>query len=136
MLRIDQIASVRRLLAARHSHRAVRRRTGVSRSAIARIAARCRGPLGNDASELVALLSRCPACGHRVVLPCRICVARAWRCTTVGRPFPPVVDEPADLCLGLELRGEHLARYEALRRKRLRTERLSEGSGGHERRAS
>ena len=161
MLRIDQVATVRRLLAAHHSQRAVHRLTGIARGSIARIAAgrHCNrfkptgpwqsgpwqgGPGHNGAEqsgpwqsgagqtdfEASAFpiapsgpVARCGACGHRVQLPCLICRTRRWSRLTAARPNNLVATEAAGFLLGLELRGEHLARYEAMRARRQRRSR-------------
>jgi len=139
MLRIDQVATVRRLLAAHHSQRAVHRLTGIARGSIARIAAGCRcdrfQPTGPEASTFPFApsgpVARCAACGHRVQSPCLICRARRWSRLAAARSCDLAATEAAaGPLLGSELRGEHRARYEAIRaRRQRRSRRASQTSG-------
>jgi len=59
---------------------------------------------------------RCPVCGHKVLLPCRICARRKDR----SAPLSPGADSfplPRVNLNCLELRGKHRERYEEMRRK-------------------
>jgi hypothetical protein len=128
MLTIHEVANVRRLLAARYSQRAVHRLTGVARGTIGRIAsAACAEPTGRSVSDDAMLppprrgpIARCSTCGHRVYAPCLICRARDWSSRHASRVRKPAAAETAVPTLGLELRGEHRARYEAIRARRAR----------------
>jgi hypothetical protein len=126
MLKLYQIATVRRLLAAKLSRRAVYRLTGVSRGSIGRIAAG--GCSDRDAPTVAPTpafpfaqsgpVQRCSACGQRVHAPCLICRARDWIRRKASCALEPADADPATGVLGLELRGEHRARYEAMRVRR------------------
>ncbi len=67
------------------SHRKIAFRLGVSRGTIGAIASGRRGLYGREPIETHSPLARtspptrCPDCGYRVYLPCRICVVRQHR---------------------------------------------------------
>ncbi len=127
MIAPEVIQQVRCLLAeGKLSQRAVARRTRVSRGTVGAIAAgkrpdyRRRPPVRNEAAtpRPAGPTRRCPGCGGMVQMPCRTCGTRK---AMADLPGPPAwlrlgqLDEP----LGLDLRGEHRARYEEIRRRRI-----------------
>jgi len=123
MLPQHKVDEVRRLLAeGRFSQRQIARLTGVSRGSISAIASGRRPDYpgkraGEDWIEAWGPLERCPGCGARVYMPCRICAARSFR---ASHPRQRLVDlrrpEPE---LRLELKEEHRRRYEQVRARRL-----------------
>jgi hypothetical protein len=68
-------------------------------------------------------------CGHRVQLPCRICLARAGRALArfAGR-IREALSENDDRPLGLDLRPEERARYEPIHAAKMRQLRLDFGN--------
>ena len=68
---------------------------------------------------------RCPKCGRAAYLPCLACVTEER-----GGTFDPIdvkslkVDD-----LGIELYGEQRKRYEAIRHRKIKAERLSQHLG-------
>lgn len=123
MIAAEIVAEVRRLLEETPlSHRKIARLTGVSRGLVDAVASGKRPdyetapPSDEDMEEEPAgPPSRCPSCGGMVYLPCRLCRTRS---SNIGGPSLrstcPTFFEP----LGLDLRPEHQARYEQVRRWR------------------
>ena len=117
MLAPSMVGEIRRLLADdKLSQRKIARRTGVSRGTIAAIAAgrrpdyeRLRTARQDDAFEPTGPLVRCPQCGGKVYLPCRLCHARELAAQLPRRPRPRF--EAAGL-IELQLKEEHRLRYE------------------------
>lgn len=83
MLSPALVAEVRRLLAeGRLSQRRIAAVTGVSRTTVSNIARGRRPdyaprPQGDELDLACGPLGRCPGCGGRVFLPCRLCHVRA-----------------------------------------------------------
>jgi hypothetical protein len=107
------VVLVRRLLAeGKLSRRAIARVTGVGRSTIAEIAAgrrRDRAPAQAEEWDLFpeasAVSERCPGCGGRVYMPCRLCYVRELkRLDELGRErcraTAPVSSEGQSTCAG------------------------------------
>ena len=125
------IDRIRRLLAERRlSQRKIAAIVGVSRGSVAGVA---RG----DRPDYEAIrrkrqeqkdplprgpLGRCPTCGGKVYMPCRLCQIREQ---LAAQPRSPRDVRPVEP-LSLELRGEALARYEAVHRLRMRQGELAE----------
>ena len=84
MLLPDKVAEVRRLLAEGKSYREIAAATGVSRGSVGGIATgarRDRLPMrmrDHHYDEPLGPIGRCPDCGGRVHLPCRLCRTRAF----------------------------------------------------------
>jgi len=83
MLPIAQVLEVDRLVhEGMLSQRQIARRIGVSRGTVAAIASGDRGLYGKESikargtSTRLSGPARCPECGYRVFMPCRICSAR------------------------------------------------------------
>ncbi|MCC6125810.1 MAG: helix-turn-helix transcriptional regulator [Pirellulales bacterium] len=122
MLAPYQIDRVRKLLAeGKLSPREIARQTGVSRGAIAKIAAgKPLDPPSPRANRLEGgfdepLLppERCPACGRLIYPPCRACLTPPiprWR-----RPKP---GPRTKIVLGLALKPRHFDRYREVRNQR------------------
>jgi transcriptional regulator with XRE-family HTH domain len=128
MIAPSVVQEVRRLLAeGNFSQRRIAKLTGISRGTVGAIAAGRRPdyeslrPTANDElPEPSGPPQRCPGCGGMVYLPCRLCRTRALRARSSAPPMPArlmQLDEP----LGLDLRKEDRARYEAIRLQRLRS---------------
>lgn len=122
MLTPKIVAEIRRLLSeSKLSHRKVARLTGVSRNTVGAIAAgRHRNdnppekPRDDDLEKPAGPPRRCPDCGGLVYMPCLLCLARKKRLSRAMRMAAPIfVGSPA-----LDLRPEHRARYEEVRRNR------------------
>jgi len=87
MLTLTMVEEIDRLLKeGQLSQRKIAARLGVSRGTVSAIASGRRGLHGKDPSDGVARLGvsgapaeRCPRCGHRIYLPCLICLARQYR---------------------------------------------------------
>ncbi|NLE38184.1 MAG: helix-turn-helix transcriptional regulator [Pirellulaceae bacterium] len=125
------IDRIRRLLAERKlSERKIAALVGVSRGTVAGVA---RG----DRPDYEAMrrkrqeqkdplprgpLGRCPTCGGKVYMPCRLCQMRA---ALADWPPSPRDERPVPT-LDLELRGETLSRYEAIHRLRMQQGELIE----------
>ena len=131
MLAQYQVDRVRRLLAREKlSYRRIARRTGVSRGAIAEIAAgRQPDPppkkrevvYDDDFEKPLVPPRRCPTCGGFVYPPCRLCRTRAFLRThleIVACRLP--IEYP--LIVGLDLKPRHRTRYEIVRRRRRKME--------------
>ena len=125
MIAPETIAEIRRLLAEkRHSQREIARRTGVCRGSVGSIASGRRrdgdDPMGSREDEFPVPSgppARCPGCGAMVYLPCVLCRVQSKR-----RKGPRVIEQAATRGLeespDLNLRPEHHARYEEVRRRR------------------
>jgi hypothetical protein len=123
MLSPSVVEEVRRLLAAgQWSMRKIARELAVSRGTVSAIAHGKRQeplPRASDDDLLFASigpLQRCPGCGGLVYLPCLLCRVRQWQAACCGRTR---ANRPAGI-LELELVGEHRARYERVRARKLR----------------
>jgi hypothetical protein len=114
----------RHLAEGRHSQRKIARMTGVSRGTVNAIANGKRpdyeaqaGDREMEADERTGPPRRCPGCGALVYMPCRLCHVRKLVAESrIGRP--PARPEPS---LRLELSGDHRARYERVRARRMTT---------------
>jgi len=122
MLSPGVVEEIRRLLAAgQWSLRKIARELGVSRGTVSAIAHGKRQeplPRAPDDDLLFAPigpLRRCPGCGGLVHLPCLLCRVRQWQAAANRKR----VNRPEGL-LQLELVGEHQARYERVRARKLR----------------
>jgi len=123
MIPQSRVDRVRRLLATgRHSQREIARLTGVSRGTVGAIASGRRPdypqqkPNSDDWPDVWGPLERCPGCGSRVYMPCRICAARSFQASR-SRPGGPSANRPEPE-LRLELKEEHRRRYEQVRARR------------------
>jgi transcriptional regulator with XRE-family HTH domain len=119
------IEEVRRLLAeGKLSQRKIARATGVSRGVVDAIAAGKRPdyegqrPRFDEACEPAGPPARCPECGGKVYLPCRLCEAR--RAAASSPPRPPRTSKNGPLVL--DLKEEHRRRYEQVRARRIAAE--------------
>lgn len=124
MLTATQVAEVRALLGEGRNQCEISRTLGLARGTVAKIASgrypdhaaiRRVQEQGRD-SQSEGPIGKCPACGHRVHLPCQICRARAARtAVSAGRASSfQLLDEP----LGLQLQPKHQRRYEEIRKDR------------------
>ena len=121
---LDQglVDEIRRLLAAgQWSMRKIARELRVSRGTVGAIAHgrrpdRLPRPADDDLLLPRGPLRRCPGCGGMVYLPCLLCRVRRRLRSARGRKR---IDRPEGI-LQLELVGEHRARYERVRARRLR----------------
>ena len=119
MIATEIVTKVRRLLAdGQLSQRSIARLTGVSRGSVGTIASgkrpdyRAPGQPEDDLLEEPAgPPERCPGCGGKVYMPCRLCHMRT---TTAKKPRLALHRgaAPAAEPLELNLRPEHRARYE------------------------
>ncbi len=125
MLTTNQVELVRRLLSEGKSQRAVRAQTRIARGTIADIAHDRRPDYetirqarrAEKRTKPRGPREQCPGCGYVVYMPCRICRARRWRLFSLvwnGSKPVPELQKP----LGMELKPEHQARYEEVRRNR------------------
>ena len=121
MIAQNLVDEVRRLLATgKYSQRQIARRTNVSRGTVNAIAL---GKRRNQAPKketevwgpFEGPIQRCPTCGGLVHMPCRLCETRQLM-VTKRRLFPEL---PTKIVLGIQLKEEHLQRYEAIHRQRL-----------------
>ncbi len=117
------VEEIRRLLAAgRWSMRRIARELRVSRGTVHAIAhgrrrERRPPPTEDDpAVEPSGPLVRCPGCGGLVVAPCRLCRVRRKHSGSCRGKLAGVPEGP----LELDLAGEHRARYERIRARRIR----------------
>ncbi len=128
MIAVEIVAEVRRLLEETPlSHRKIARLAGVSRGLVDAVASGKRPdyeiapPSDEDMEEEPSgPPSRCPSCGGMVYLPCRLCRTRSRH---FGEPSlrstrPTFVKPTSFGPIGLDLRPEHQARYEQIRRWR------------------
>lgn len=78
MISSDLVDEIRRLLTAGHSPTAVARKAGVHRTVVKRIVATLPPDfVRTEPSSLYrGIPERCPTCGGRVFLPCRLCRTR------------------------------------------------------------
>ena len=84
------VHEIRRLLALQTSRRRIARQLGVGRTTVSAIATGRRlelsarePPVPLEFDGPVGRIARCPTCGGRVYLPCRLCRVRAQK---NGRP--------------------------------------------------
>jgi transcriptional regulator with XRE-family HTH domain len=118
------ITEVRRLLAeGKLSQRKIAQVTGVSRGTVGAVAAgkrpdyeTLRGLYDEAEGEPAGPPERCPGCGGMVYLPCRLCRVRGFRAAK-SRPVRNAAFA-MDALLELNLRPDHQARYEEVRRRR------------------
>ena len=136
MIAPARIEEVRRLLAEGvHSQRAIARLTGISRGTVTAVAAGRRPdyvprPKADAASPLPrGPCRRCRRCGALVYMPCRACAVRSHVADNAKHRRP---DHRPEVALGLDLRGEHRKRYEAVRARRRRAGELRAQNGAHE----
>lgn len=120
MIPQSKVNEVRRLLVAgQFSQRQIARLTGVSRGTVGAIASGRRPdynrqrPNGDLWPDVWGPRERCPGCGLRVYMPCRVCAARSFKASQPRqRSLPGTGREPE---LRLELKEEHRRRYEQVR---------------------
>lgn len=122
MLKPWVVAEIRRLLAEGRKQIEVSARTGVSRGSVRSIANGRRPEYPSRAGEVELSpddsKERCPGCGGMTRMPCPTCAAR-WR-MKFFRQRPHADDSwELDASLRLELKGEHRARYEEIRRQKI-----------------
>ena len=108
MLELLTVIGIEDALAEGDGHSEIARRFGVSRGTVGEIAhdqwcLKARPPATPDPPRK---LGRCPTCGRVIRLPCLACGVKR----RAGPALPPEPDE-----LQLELEGDDLARYRALR---------------------
>ena len=92
MLNETLVDEVRRLLAVgQFSNRQIARLVGVSRNTVDNIAngrrpdhTATRAARGERDRQPAGLPERCPTCGGKVFLPCRLCRARRWQAVHRG----------------------------------------------------
>jgi len=125
MIAPETIVEIRRLLAeGGHSQRESARRMGVCRGSVGSIASGRRrdgdDPLEPHEDDLTVLSgppTRCAGCGAMVYMPCVLCRVRSKL-----QKGPRVIEQGAPRglkeSLSLNLRPEHRARYEEVRRRR------------------
>jgi len=122
----QMVDEVRRLLAEKkQSQRAVARLTGVSRGTVGRIAhgekLQCEDPIWRKrqgADFPSGPLRRCPTCGGRVYMPCRLCRVRDHATRTACTPKSQR-DVAGDNPGRLQLRAAEQRRYEALHARKV-----------------
>jgi len=120
MLTQDQVDEVKRLLATnKYSQRNIAAMTGISRGTVAAIANETRhiyqrGP-NPDQWEPEGPIKRCPRCGGRTRLPCRLCRVRD-EVAKRGRVDWGTFRQPTQF--ELQLRPQHDRRYQKIRRWR------------------
>jgi hypothetical protein len=125
MIAPETIAEIRRLLAERgHSQREIARQMGVCRGSVGAIASGRRSNGGDSSTpreDDFAVLSgppvRCPGCGAMVYMPCVLCHVRS-KLRKGPRIMQTGVSRSSEESLYLNLRPEHRARYEEVRRRR------------------
>jgi len=131
------IDSIRQLLAeGRLSQRRIAKSLGVSRGTVASVAdgrrpdyeALRRRREESRQPLVLGPLGRCPTCGGMVHRPCRLCSLRA---ELAGAPRREPDRRPTEP-LGLELRGEARARYEAVHLRRIEQGELVEPDEANE----
>lgn len=122
MLSVPVVQEVKRLLAeGRLSQRKIARQTGVSRGIVGLIAQGKRPDYQprqeeDDPWANCGPPERCPTCGARVYMPCRLCGLRQW--LAESKSVPSLGRGRGPLVLGLQLNEEHQARYEKIRARR------------------
>jgi hypothetical protein len=121
MLPVSIVAEVKRLLAeGKLSQRKIARQTGVSRGIVGLIAKGKRPDyqprqVEEDLWANSGPPERCPTCGAKVYMPCRLCGLRQ---RLAEKQTPRVVwPGGSPIVLGLQLNDEHRARYEEIRRR-------------------
>lgn len=115
------IHEIEKLLATgRYSQREVARRVGASRgsvNAVAKGRRKVRPPVVKEEDfKQSGPVVRCPECGGRTRMPCRVCGTRRL----MRRPVASTSADPTDVDFSLQLDGPVLARYQRLRAWRLR----------------
>lgn len=123
----QMVDEVRRLLAEKkQSQRAIARLTEVSRGTVGRIARgetlRCEDPARRKrqgADFPSGPLRRCPTCGGRVYMPCRLCRVRD-HATGTACTAKPQRDVEGDDPGRLQLRPAEQRRYEAIHARKVR----------------
>jgi transcriptional regulator with XRE-family HTH domain len=124
MITTTRVAEVRRLLAEEKlSQRKIAKLLGMSRGTVNTIAAgkwrdreRC-----DEVMDVMGPPERCPSCGGMVYMPCRLCEVRKVATRTDKPGVHPVTvhhGDAIDEAMRFNLRPEHQARYEAIRRAR------------------
>ena len=118
MISNEMVEEVRRLLAEdKLSQRKIARLLRISRGTVGAISMGRRPDyeaLRADSDDLLTPpgpASRCPTCGGKVYLPCRLCRERH---RAKSSPVPPWQDAQ-DPSVELQLKEEHQSRYEAVR---------------------
>jgi len=119
MIPASMVDEIRRLLAeGRLSQRKIARLTGISRGSVGLIAQgkrpdypprREEEPWGTEGPAV-----RCPTCGAKVYMPCRLCRLKDLLAQS---PVPGLGPGGPVPTLGLQLHDEHRARYEEVRRR-------------------
>ena len=131
MIASPVIDCIKKLLAEGElSQRKIAKKVGVSRGTVASVASgrrpdyeQLRHKRQQDQQPLpLGPLARCPECGGMVYMPCRLCEMRSRRADAPQRSPNAQPTEP----LGLDLRGEARARYEAVHLQRMQQGELSE----------
>ena len=129
MIAPETIAEIRRLLVeGGHSQREIARRTGVCRGSVGTIASGRRRngddspePREDDREVPSGPPMRCAGCGAMVYMPCVLCRVRSKL-----QKGPRVMEQDAARGLeespSLNLRPEHRAHYEEVRRRRRESE--------------
>lgn len=130
MIAPKAVTEVRRLLAeGALSQRQIARLTGISRGTVRAIASGTRPdydalrPPEDQSEEPAGPAVRCPGCGGKVYLPCRLCKVRSAIAES-PRPSPRLRASPSAEPLELNLRPDHRARYEEVRAGRREREEL------------
>jgi len=120
MIDAEIIEQVERLLVlGRHSYRAIARMAGVSRGTVGAVAA---GKRSSDDQwkrtpmeiEPMGPTRRCPTCGGKVQMPCRLCQTREL----LRGGHLPSRWSGSGVVVRLELKEEHRRRYERVRGRR------------------
>ena len=118
MISNEMVEEVRRLLAEdKLSHRKIARLLRISRGTVGAIAMGRRPDYealranADDVSLPPGPASRCPTCGGKVYLPCRLCRVRRLAESSGVPPWQDAQDPSVEL----QLKEEHQRRYEAVR---------------------
>jgi hypothetical protein len=122
MIAPSVVEKIRELLAeGKLSQRKIARAVGVSRGTVDGIASGRRADpaprSGDEFEEPLGPLGRCPECGGRVYMPCRLCRVRNTAESSSSRPRRVL---PDDAPVGLQLKEEHQRRYEEVVARRVR----------------
>ncbi len=134
MLTRHLIDQVRQLIGeGKNSLRMIARLTGVSRGTVRMIALgkrRDREPKKVEPweAERPGPPQRCPTCGGKVYMPCRLCAARSHREPSPAPRKPWTLAALAGPAIGLDLRPEHRRRYEEIKEKRRANATLAEAA--------
>jgi hypothetical protein len=102
MLALSTVLEIDRLLhEGTLSQRQIAVRLGVSRGTVGAIASGRRALVGNESpphgtptASSQARPERCPRCGHRVRVPCMVCLARHYRHLRKRPPSDSIADRP------------------------------------------